>query len=540
MGIFKKAVQPSSDENVSTIEKTATVPNTPKVPFLAIFLGLVASIGGFMFGYESGQISGYFNMPNFAQHFGEQAADGTYYFSAVRQGTIVANLCAAALVGSLIGGKLADVLGRRLTISATALFCMVGKILEITSTTHWAQFAVGRFVGGVGIGSLSVVVPMYQSECAPKAVRGILISSYQLFITLGIWTGYMVDYGTNTMTSTAAWRIPTGLSFLWALILGLGILFLPESPRYAYRIGRADEARMNIAKLSGILPDDPSVNHQIRDIQDKLDEEAMAADAKWHEIFTGPRMLYRTVLGIVLQAGQQLTGANFLFYYGTTVFSATGLSDSYVTQIILGTVNVACTFGGLVVAAKCGRRKALMIGALWSFACFMIYALVGHFMLDNENPQNTPVAGNILIVFSCLFIVAFATTWGPLVWAIVAELYPAKYRGTCMALATASNWLWNFLISFFTTSIVAAIQWLYGLVFAGCCLALFFIVYFFVIESKDRSLEEIDTMYVMRVNPITSASWTPPPGGERRGTHSSAGTSQRSAEKQDEILPADA
>lgn len=170
----------------------------------------------------------------------------------------------------------------------------------------------------------------------------------------------------------------------------------------------------------------------------------------------------------------------------------------------------------------------------------MIYALVGHFMLDNENPQNTPVAGNILIVFSCLFIVAFATTWGPLVWAIVAELYPAKYRGTCMALATASNWLWNFSISFFTTSIVAAIQWLYGLVFAGCCLALFFIVYFFVIESKDRSLEEIDTMYVMRVNPITSASWTPPPEGERRGTHSSAGTSQRSAEKQDEILPADA
>lgn len=256
-------------------------------------------------------------MPNFAQHFGEQAPDGTYYFSAVRQGTIVANLCAGALVGSLIGGKLADVLGRRLTISATALFCMVGKILEITSTTHWAQFAVGRFVGGVGIGSLSVVVPMYQSECAPKAVRGILISSYQLFITLGIWTGYMVDYGTNTMTSTAAWRIPTGLSFLWALILGLGILFLPESPRYAYRIGRADEARMNIAKLSGISPDDPIVNHQIRDIQDKLDEEAMAADAKWHEIFTGPRMLYRTILGIVLQAGQQLTGANFLFYYGS-------------------------------------------------------------------------------------------------------------------------------------------------------------------------------------------------------------------------------
>jgi len=199
--------------------------------------------------------------------------------------------------------------------------------------------------------------------------------------------------------------------------------------------------------------------------------------------------MYRTILGIVLQAGQQLTGANFLFYYGTTIFSATGLSNSYVTQIILGSVNVGCTFLGLWVAAKCGRRKALMAGAAWSFMCFLIYALVGHFQINNADPSSTPTAGNILIVFSCLFIVAFATTWGPLVWAIVAELYPARYRAQCMALATASNWLWNFLTSLFTQLIVQDIHWLYGLVFSGCSFALFFVVYFFLIESKDRSLE---------------------------------------------------
>lgn len=460
-----------------------------------------------MFGYESGQISGYFNMPNYAHRFGVPNGDGGYSFSAVRQGTIVANLCAGALVGSLVAGRLADILGRRMTVSTSAFFCMIGKVLEIASTTHWAQFAVGRFVGGIGIGALSVVVPMYQSECAPKAVRGVLISSYQLFITLGIWTGYMVDFGTNSMDSSAAWRIPEGLSFLWAAVLGIGILMLPESPRFAYRIGREDEARENIARLAGVEITHKEVVDQIHDIQEKIEEESEQKEVAWHEVFTGPRMLYRTTLGVVLQAGQQLTGANFLFYYGTTVFSATGLSNSYVTQIILGTVNVVCTIAGLWVAAKCGRRKALMAGAAWSFVCFMIYALVGNFMLDNQDPQSTPTAGNILIVFSCLFIVAFATTWGPLVWAIVAELYPARYRAQCMALATASNWLWNFLISFFTTVIVQKIHWLYGLVFAGCSFALFFIVYFFLIESKDRSLEEIDTMYVHRVNPITSATW---------------------------------
>jgi SP family sugar:H+ symporter-like MFS transporter len=168
---------------------------------------------------------------------------------------------------------------------------------------------------------------------------------------------------------------------------------------------------------------------------------------------------------------------------------------------------VACTFGGLYVVKKCGRRNALMAGAAWMMVCFLVYSFVGQFKLDHENPANTPQAGNILIVFSCLFIVAFATTWGPLVWAVVAELYPAKYRAPAMALATASNWLWNFLMSFFTRFITDAIDYFYGLVFAGCCAALVLVVFFFVIESKDRTLEEIDTMYLLHVNPISSSKW---------------------------------
>lgn len=459
-------------------------------------------------------------MDNFAQRFGQPNGNGSYSFSSIRQGTITANLCAGSLIGALVAGKLADSLGRRLTISASALFCMIGTILEITSTHHWAQFAVGRFVGGIGIGSLSVVVPLYQSESAPKAVRGVLVASYQLFITLGIWLGYMVDFGTEGESSSASWRIPNGLSFLWALILGVGILALPESPRFAYRLGREDEARQVIARLAGISPDDQEVNDEIDEIRTKLQEERAGADTAWHEIFTGPRMLYRTILGVVLQAGQQLTGANFFFYYGTTVFAATGLSNSYVTQIILGSVNVGCTLAGLYVVAKCGRRKALMAGAAWMFMCFMVYALVGHFMLDTGEASKTKTAGNVLIVFSCFFIVAFATTWGPLVWAIVAELYPARYRAPCIALATASNWLWNFLISFFTRFIINDIQWLYGLVFAGCCFGLFFVVYFCVIETKGRSLEEIDTMYVLHVNPITSAKWD---GSKMQGDALSSG-----------------
>ncbi|KAK0120442.1 hexose transporter hxt1 [Cadophora gregata f. sp. sojae] len=475
------------------------------VTWLAILLGSIASIGGFMFGYESGQISGFLAMTDFLDRFGENGE-----FSSARQGTIVGLLCIGTLMGCLVSGWLCDRIGRRYTISSSAFFYIIGVVIEITSDTQWVQFAMGRFTAGLGIGALSTSVPMYQSESVPKNIRGATVSSYQLLITMGIWTAYMVNFGTEgAFDNSAQWRIPNGLSALWAIILGTAILAMPESPRFAYRTGREEEARKTMGRLSGIDPYSPLIDHEIAEIEEKLQAERAGGDHPLSEIVTGPRMLYRTLLGMILQAGQQLTGANFFFYYGTTIFRSTGISNSYVTSIILGSVNVGATIGGLWIVKNCGRRKSLMAGAAAMFTCFMIYAFVGHFALDAENPMSTPTEGKVLIVFTCLFIVAFATTWGPLVWAVVGELYPARYRAPCMALATASNWLFNFLISFFTPFITAKIDYFYGLVFGVCCFCLFWIVYFFMIETKDRSLEEIDTMYVLHVNPITSASWDP-------------------------------
>ncbi|TKA64035.1 hypothetical protein B0A49_07358 [Cryomyces minteri] len=486
-----------------------------RVPFLAYILGAIAAIGGFVFGYESGQISGFLAMSDFVERFGENGA-----FSAVRSGTIVGLLSAGTLIGCLISAPLADKLGRRYTISASAFFYIVGVLIEITSSTDWVQFAMGRFAAGLGIGALSTSVPMYQSESIPKAIRGAVVSSYQLAITLGIWTAYMVNYGTSAQYSNSAqWRIPNGLSALWAILLGSSILLMPESPRFAFRMGREEEARRNMARLNGVDEFDPLINQEIREIQEGIAAEHKGGDHPWYEIFTGPRMLYRTLLGMVLQAGQQLTGANFFFYYGTTIFAATGLENSYVTSIILGTVNVVSTIIGIWIMQRCGRRKSLMVGAAWMCMCFLVFSFVGHFQLDHARPQNTPQAGNLMIIFTCFFIFAFATTWGPMVWAVVAEMYPARYRAKCMALATASNWLFNFLISFFSIFITNKIDYLYGLVFAGCCLALFFVVFFFMMETKGRSLEEIDTMYVLGIDPIDSANWDSKAAGPEGGVN---------------------
>jgi SP family sugar:H+ symporter-like MFS transporter len=173
-------------------------------------------------------------------------------------------------------------------------------------------------------------------------------------------------------------------------------------------------------------------------------------------------------------------------------------------------VNFGTTFGGLYVVENFGRRKSLIFGAGWMFVMFMIFSSIGHFVLDVETPTNTPNAGKGMIVVACLFIAAYAMTWGPMVWAIVAELFPSKYRAKGMALATATNWLWNFLISFFTTFITKDIDFAYGYVFAGCLFFATLIVYFFVIEGKGRTLEELDWMYVNKVVPWKSSSYEIP------------------------------
>ncbi|EKG21571.1 Sugar/inositol transporter [Macrophomina phaseolina MS6] len=480
-----------------------------------IYMGVLVSMGGFIFGYDTGQISGFLEMDDFKRRFADTTdpETGDLAFTNGRSGTIVALLSIGTLIGALVAAPISDKFGRKWSIVFWNLIFCVGVIVQIVTENKWYQMALGRWVAGLGVGGLSVLTPMYQSETAPRQVRGALVSAYQLFITLGIFTAYCINYGTESKQSAASWRIPIGVGFIWPVGMAVGMLFLPESPRWQYRHGKIDTARTTIARSYGVAEHHPVVNNEIREIQVKLDAEtAGGGKHPWYEIFTGPRMAYRTFLGITLQALQQLTGANFFFYYGTTIFTATGLENSYVTSMILGAVNFVCTFPGLYFVDRFGRRPCLIFGALWMFVCFMIFASIGHFALDQEVPQNTPKTGSAMIVFACLFIAAFASTWGPMVWAVVGEIYPSRYRAKCMGLATASNWVWNFLISFFTPYITGAIDYRYGYVFASCCFAGAAVVYFFVCESQGRSLEEIDTMYIYGVKPWQSAKWQPPEG----------------------------
>ncbi|KAJ6018307.1 hypothetical protein N7451_001686 [Penicillium sp. IBT 35674x] len=458
----------------------------PRITLKSLTMALFVSMGGLLFGYDTGQISGFQDMDNYLRRYG-QYIDGSWGLTDVRAGLIVGMLSIGTLVGALVGAPLADFLGRKWSITLWNMVLIIGLIVQISSPSgHWYQMVVGRTVTGLGVGACSLL----------------------LFVTLGIFLAYCINLGTNTMDGTAQWRITLGLTFLFALILGGGMALFPESPRFEFRHGKVESCQKTLASLYGVPENHVRILEEMDEIREQF--EAESGDQKWHEFITAPRMFYRIVLGMALQSLQQLTGSNYFFYYGTTIFEGAGISNSFITQVILGAVNFGTTFGGLYVVENFGRRKSLIFGAIWMFVMFMIFASIGHFVLDIENPENTPGAGKGMIVVACFFIAGYAMTWGPMIWAIVAELFPSKYRAKGMALATASNWAWNFLISFFTVFITNAIDFAYGYVFAGCLFVATFVVYFFVIEGKGRTLEELDYMYVQKVKPWKSSGFVIP------------------------------
>ncbi|CAH2356038.1 high-affinity hexose transporter Hxt6p [[Candida] railenensis] len=479
---------------------------------LMVFFCLCVAFGGFVFGFDTGTISGFVNMDDFLTRFGADE-NGTYTLSNTRTGCIVAIFNIGCAVGGIFFSKIADVWGRRVGLMFAMVIYVVGIIIQIASQHAWYQIVIGRAIAGLGVGTVSVVSPMFIGESAPKAIRGTMVVCFQLFITMGIFLGYCTTYGTKNYTDSRQWRIPLGLCFAWAIILISGMVFMPESPRYLVEKNKIEEAKLSIARSNNISPEDPACYHEVQLIQAGVDRERLAGSASWGQLFTGkPKMLMRVITGVMLQSLQQLTGDNYFFYYGTTIFKAVGLTDSFQTSIVIGIVNFASTFVGIWTIERFGRRQCLLVGAGSMFICFIIYAVLGstNLYVDGYDGATRTSTGDAMIFITCLYIFFFASTWAGGVYCIVSEIYPLRIRSKAMSVATAANWIWGFLISFFTPFITSAIHFYYGFVFAGCLIFAFFYVYFFVMETKGLSLEEVDELYASGVTAMSSSKWVPP------------------------------
>ena len=428
-------------------------------------LALVAALGGFLFGYDTGVISG--ALP----FIGKELGSGAF-----NEQAFVGSLLIGAVVGAILSGFSADALSRRRTKIISGCIYVVGALASALSQTA-PELIAARFVLGISIGTASFVSPMYISELAPKRIRGGVTSFNQLMIVSGIMAAYLVNWALKDATDN--WRWMLGLGALPGLALAVGMYFQPYSPRWLIKQGREREARdvLRRARMS-----DEEAEQELGEIKHAA-KEAGGLREVWR-----PQVRPLVAVGLALAVAQQLIGVNTVIYYAPTILKFTGLStNSAITQALsVGITNVIFTIVAIILLDRVGRRLLLVIG---TGGCILSLALLGVFFASNGLQHS---ASWVALVCLIVYIASFAVGLGPVFWLMISEIFPLTVRSPAMSLSTVGNWTANFLVSSFFLTLVDAISregtfWLYA--GFGVLALIFFLAR--VPETKGRSLEEI-------------------------------------------------
>ncbi|KAG0651721.1 putative glucose transporter rco-3 [Hyphodiscus hymeniophilus] len=463
----------------------------------AIMVGLFVACGGLLFGYDTGTISGILAMNAFRKQFSTYYLDANGHpnVSPAQQSQIVSILSAGTFFGALLAAPLGDRLGRRLSLIISVGIFSFGVLLQ-TCAMNIPLLIAGRFFAGLGVGTISVLVPLYQSEMAPKWIRGTLVCAYQFAITCGLLLAAIVNITTQHLEHPNAFRIPLSLQFIWAGVLMLGLILLPETPRYLIKRGLHASAASALSRLRRLDITHPALIEELAEIEANHEYELSLGPSTYRDVFLGsPHLGRRLLTGCGLQMLQQLSGCNFIFYYGTVFFQNIGIKSPFTVQLITNVVNVASTVPGMFLVETLGRRRLLMIGASGMAISQFVVAAVGTAAPDVQ------AANVVLIVFVCCFIFFFAASWGPVVWVVTSEIYPLKVRAKSMSISTASNWLLNFAIAYGTPYLVASgtgyanLEAKVFFVWAFFCVLSIIFVWSMVFETSKISLEQIDELY---------------------------------------------
>jgi sugar porter (SP) family MFS transporter len=434
-----------------------------------IFVGIVAAIaalGGLLFGYDTGVISG-------AILFVKEQ----FSLAATVEEMVVSAVLIGAIIGAAVSGQLSDTFGRRRIIIATAVVFIIGSLVSALAPDV-AILVAGRIIIGLAIGIASFAVPLYISEISPAHARGALVSLNQLAITVGIVLSYVVDY---VLAGDKSWRGMFAIGVVPALILGIGIFFLPFSPRWLMSRSLPDKAREVLKRARGT----DNVENEMKDIETSLSEES----GGWKELLE-PWMRVPLVIGIGIMFFQQITGINTVIYYAPTIFGFAGFSSAQVAILAtmgVGIVNVLMTVVAIRVIDRVGRRALLSMGLIGMAASLGALGLA--FKMASFSGALKWIAVGSLMVY----IASFAVSLGPIAWLIIAEVFPLKIRGRAMSLATMANWLFNLIIAMTFLTLIeklgrAQTFWLYAIL----SIAGWLFCYFVVPETKGYTLEQIE------------------------------------------------
>jgi sugar porter (SP) family MFS transporter len=436
---------------------------------LLVRISAIAAIGGLLFGYDTGVISGAL------LYIKKDLHAGTF-----EQQSIVAVLLLGAMLGAVAAGYLADRISRKWTKVISGSVYVVGAIGCALSVN--AEMLIGfRFLLGLSVGTASFVSPLYISEVSPPKVRGGLVSFNQMAIVSGILLAYIVNYAFKGFTDE--WRWMLGVAAIPGAALAIGMLTVPHTPRWLMLTGREDKAREVLERLRS-EDEDADVDAEMKDIEEANEQER---GTRVRELFRKP-LRSIVLIGVVLAVAQQFVGVNTVIYYAPTILADTGEKNSAALAgtLVVGVTNVVFTIIAVLLLDRVGRRPLLLTGTVGLFVALVVLGV--YFSSGTLQDQ----AGWLALVGLVLFIAAFAIGLGPVFWLMISEIFPVGVRGAAMAVCTIFNWGANFLVAqtFLTASNGIGRN---GIFFLYAGLAVLSIIYFAtrVPETKGRSLEDI-------------------------------------------------
>ncbi|WP_270605120.1 sugar porter family MFS transporter [Bacteroides ovatus] len=450
-----------------------------------IFLSVVAALGGFLFGYDTAVISG-----TIAQ------VTQLFQLDALQQGWYVGCALVGSIVGVLFAGILSDKLGRKLTMVISAVLFSTSA-LGCALSADFAQLVVYRIIGGVGIGVVSIVSPLYISELAVAQYRGRLVSLYQLAVTVGFLGAYLVNYqllawaesGTqlsvdwlNKVFITEVWRGMLGMETLPAILFFIIIFFIPESPRWLIVRGKELKAVNILEKIYNSITEAKS---QLKETKSVLTSETRS---EW-SLLMKPGIFKAVIIGVCIAILGQFMGVNAVLYYGPSIFENAGLSggDSLFYQVLVGLVNTLTTILALVIIDKVGRKKLVYYGVSGMVVSLI---LIGLYFLFGDS---LGVSSLFLLVFFLFYVFCCAVSICAVVFVLLSEMYPTKVRGLAMSIAGFALWIGTYLIGQLTPWMLqnltpAGTFFLFALM----CVPYMLIVWKLVPETTGKSLEEIE------------------------------------------------
>ncbi|TGD19982.1 sugar porter family MFS transporter [Levilactobacillus suantsaiihabitans] len=432
------------------------------------FVYFFGALGGLLFGYDTGVISGAILFIQRQMHLGSW-----------QQGWVVSAVLLGAILGAAIIGPSSDRFGRRKLLLLSAIIFFVGALGSAFSPEFWTLI-ISRIILGMAVGAASALIPTYLAELAPADKRGTVSSLFQLMVMTGILLAYITNYSFSGMYT--GWRWMLGFAAIPAAMLFLGGLILPESPRFLVKSGHMDQARAVLETMN--KHDEQAVNQEVAAIQ----ESAKIVSGGWSELF-GKMVRPSLIIGIGLAVFQQVMGCNTVLYYAPTIFTDVGfgVSAALLAHIGIGIFNVIVTAVAVAIMDKIDRKKMLNIGAIGMGISLFVMSFGMKFSGGSQT------AAIISVIALTVYIAFFSATWGPVMWVMIGEVFPLNIRGLGNSFASVINWTANMIVSLTFPSLLDFFGT--GSLFIGYGVLCFLSIWFVqkkVFETRNRSLEDIE------------------------------------------------